>query len=423
VPCLALLILGLLAMAAQLSAQPARGFPPVQLQAPVGPFAEEIKQLEAATDKAARRAAFAEVLAKAAKLKVPPEPLAAILRNRKPEETFNELLAWIKDTQEARVKSFLPLLVTVAGDSGEAAKPAMAALREYGLEAVDTLCAMLKGSDVAERNGAVMVAGKEGHPIGGVRGAARIAPHLVKLACDGPVEAQAATMASLKKLTLVDFKTPAEWKAWLAQKSEVELTGEIGDRQAELARKLKDKVSELERKDQQAEIDALVRDKAADPVALVEKLRKAQYIGVQVKAAELLKALLPTLPDEAAAGGIDALGEVALSAQRPDELRIACVTALAAASQQGSAPKAARAFAFVDEALQANGVSSELRLALVRALNSPLAARRLTAVLQGEIDEVHTRGGTQLEVAIGQVALVLAYKDQGADRWKGLFYV
>jgi hypothetical protein len=97
-------------------------------------------------------------------------------------------------------------------------------------------------------------------------------------------------------------------------------------------------------------------------------------------------------------------------------LRIACVAALAAISPQASTAKAARAFAFVDGALQANGVSSELRLALVRALNSPLAARRLTVVLKAEIDEVHTRGGSQLETAIGQAVLVLASKDQGADR-------
>ena len=59
VPALALVILGLLAPACSLSAQPAPDARSVQLQADTGASAEEIRKLEAATDKAARRAAFA----------------------------------------------------------------------------------------------------------------------------------------------------------------------------------------------------------------------------------------------------------------------------------------------------------------------------------------------------------------------------
>jgi len=418
VPLWALVFFGLLAIAA--GALPAQQTnketaSPPDLQVEGDLFAEEIRLIESAADKPARHAAFDATLKKAKELKREPDPLLSVLRNKKPEETFLELLGWIKDTEAARQACFLPVLISAASEAGDSAKPALLAIRSYGLVAVDALVKMLGAEQAADRNAAAVVAGLR---VGGLRGAARLIPHLVRIVNDNGTELQAACIAALKKLSLLAHDTAAEWKAWLADKDEATLMAEIGDREADARRKAEDRALKLERDLHAALLQAMRKDEAQDATALVNRLKNSEYNVIRVEAAKLLAALLPTLEDEPAKAPIDALGNVLNDNTASDEVRRQCAVALAeprGAGQNGS-QKVAQAFAHIDRALETNGISADLKLELVKALNSPIAAPRLTKVLAAEIDVAETRSGALLETAIGQVRYVLESDDAGPNR-------
>ena len=88
-PLLVLVILGISLTCAPTFAQDKNA--PSELQTE-SPFAEEIKHLESAADKAARVSAFEKILSKAGDLKREPEPLVSVLQNKKPENAYTDLL-------------------------------------------------------------------------------------------------------------------------------------------------------------------------------------------------------------------------------------------------------------------------------------------------------------------------------------------
>lgn len=416
VPCWVLVFLGLIAIAAgDLPAQDNAESNPSNLQLEGDPFAEEIRQIENAADKAARHAAFEATLARAATLKRDPDPLLSILRNKKPEETYGDLLSWIKDTESARQACFLNVLVTNASEAGDPAKPALAALKAYGMAGADALVKMLESETVTDRAAAAVVARAR---IGGLRGAARVIPHLVSVMQQNGADLQAACVAALKRLTLLSHERPEEWRAWAAGKDEAALMAEIGDREAEARRIAEERAATLERDLHAALLQAMRKDEANDAPALVNRLKTSQYNVIRVEAAKLLGTLLPTLEDEPARAPIEALGAVLNDPAASDEVRRQCAIALAeprGAGQAGS-QKTTMAFAHIDRALETNGVGADLKLELVKGLNSPLAAPRLAKVLKAEVDVADTRSGALLETALAQVRYVLETEDAGPHR-------
>jgi hypothetical protein len=388
---------------------------PASLQLEGDPFAEEIRLIEAAADKAARQSAFEATLRRAETLKRDPDPLLSILRNKKPEDTFGDLAAWIRDHEHARRECFLPVLITAAGEAGDSARPALQALRAYGLAGADALVKLLAGENATDRATAVAVAGSR---IGGLRGAARVIPHLVGLVHDNGSELQGAGIAALKRLALLNLETPAEWKVWLGAKSETDLMAEIGDRETEARRAAETRAAELERELHATLLQTMRTRDAQDAAALVNHLRNSKYNVVREEAARLLGALLPSLDEDGARAPIEALGGVLNDVAAADSVRRACAVALA--EPRGSGPagaaKVALAFAQIDRALESNGISADLKLELVKGLNSPIAAPRLARVLSAEIDVAATRSGALLETAIGQVRYVLETDDTGPNR-------
>lgn len=417
VPVWALAFLGLLTAAscALHAQQPNNAGTPGQLQVDGGPFAEETRQLAAATDKAARRDAFAAILKKAKDIKRDPEPLLTILRNKKPEETFRDLLGWVKETESARLECLLPVLVTTAAEAGEAAKPALLAVKAYDSVAVDKLYKMLTGDNDSERMAAIVVSAER---VGDLGGGAKLVSRLVKIALEGAPAEQGAAMASLKSLTLLTFEKPAEWKNWLGRKTETDLVLEIGNRESERADRLQEQLRKAEEELQAVEIDRMKRELAQNPVALIERLVNGPYVGVKCEAARLLGTILPTLDDKAATAPIDALGAALNDGTAPEALRKACAMALAElrSGSNGQSAKASQAFVHIDKALETNGISPELKLELVKSLNTPQAAPRLAHVLKVEVDVVETRSGELLKTAINQVRNVLDPGDAGPNR-------
>ncbi len=418
VPLWVLVVLGTIAIAAGVlpAQQPDNAkTPQPAMQVDSGPFAEEIRLLEAATEKDARRDAFVAIVNKAAQLKRDPDPLVSILRNKQPQETFTELLTWIKDAEAGRVACFLPVLVAAANEGGDSAKPALRAVKAYGMSGADSLATMAEKGAASERAAAIAVAGER---VGGLRGVARVVPVLVKLANEGEAEFQGAAMATLRKITLLNFERASEWKDWLTDKTEVLLMAEIGDREAEARRKAEDRVSELEREIVKTNLERMRQSEATDPAALVGRMKAGNYPAVREEAAKLLGALLPTLEDDPAKAPIDALGEILTDTQASFELRKQCAIALAEprGTGQTKSRKTQMAFAYIDRALETNGISADLKLELLKGLNSPLAAARLAKVLKAEIDVVETRSGALLETAISQVRAVLEPEDASENR-------
>jgi hypothetical protein len=134
---------------------------------------------------------------------------------------------------------------------------------------------------------------------------------------------------------------------------------------------------------------------------------------VRLKAIRLMKPLLTaSLPDETAKPAIDTLGEILNRATEPDELRRGAAALLAECG------KAALAFPHIELCLASNGISADLRLELVKGLNTPLAANRLRELLKAEMAAVETRSGPVLDRLIFQVRWVLETEDRtptGAD--------
>lgn len=418
VPIWVLVVLGWIAIgtgALPAQATEAGKEPSSNLQVEGDPFAEETQQLEAATDRAARHAAFEAIVRKAAELKRDPDPLVSILRNKKPEETFPVLVAWIRETESARLACFLPVLVIAANDGGDHARPAALAVKAYGLGAVDTLIRLLDSTNAQERASAIVVCNER---VGGLRGAARLIPHLVRVANQGAPENQAPAVAALKKLALLAHDKPADWKTWLGSKDESALMAEIGDREIDARRAAEERAANLERQLRSVLLDNIRKTESQNAPALVNHLKTSEYSVVRLEAAKLLGALLPTLEDEAAKAPIDALGAALNDTAASEDLRKQCAIALAeprGPGQAGSA-KVQQAFGWIDKALETNGTSTDLKLELVKGLNSPVAAPRLAMVLKAEIDEADTRSGLLLETAISQVRNVLESGDSGPNR-------
>lgn len=379
----------------------------VQLQPDEGsPFAEESKQLQNAADAAARKAAFGAILAKADQLKRDPDPLLSILRNKKPEDYFKDLLEYVRDTQTARHASFVRPLVLAANDAGDNARVASDACAGYGAAALGDIAAMLQSEVAGERLAAATIAGRR---IGGVAGAATLIPPLVNALERAETELSTVLMRSLSRLTLLNGMSSAqEWKDWLKGKTERDLIVEIADREAAARRKAEEERTRLEKELLEVLIDRMRKQQRDDPAALISHLKDSKYLTVRLEAVRLLKDVLKAaVTEEAARAPIDALGGVLVSATEPEELRKLCANALAESG------KPALAFPYIDQCIAANGISSDLRLELVRGLNSPIAAKRLSELLKTEIDGVEDRSGALLETLITQVRSVIADRDQG----------
>lgn len=126
-----------------------------------------------------------------------------------------------------------------------------------------------------------------------------------------------------------------------------------------------------------------------------------------MEALRLLKGLLKaSLEDEIARVPIDVLGDVLNNTSEPEELRKESAILLAECG------KPALAFPHIDRCLQNNGSTGDLKLALVRGLNSPLAAARLAELLKAQVDAVESRSGPLLEELIKQVRSVLDTDDE-----------
>lgn len=417
VPIWVLVFLGWIAVRAGVlhAQQPEAEKSPSTLQLESDPFAEENRLLETAADKAARFGAFAAIARKAAELKREPDPLVSILRNKKPEDVFPDLVAWIRESEAARLECFLPLLIAIANDGGDPARPAVQAVKAYGVGAVPAIIKLLDSTVARERAAAIQVCNER---VGGLQGAARLIPHLVRVANEGPVEHQSAAVAALKKLAVLPHDKPADWKTWLGTKDESALMAEIGDREIEARRLAEERATALERQLRSVLLESIRKNESANAPALVNHLKNSEYAVVRVEAAKLLGALLPSLDDDAARAPIDALGAVLIDAAASDELRRQCAIALAEprAPGQSNSAKVALAFQWIDKALELNGTSTDLKLELVRGLNSPIAAPRLAAVLKAEIDVAETRSGLLLETAISQARNVLETGDSGPNR-------
>lgn len=370
-------------------------------------FAEEIKQLDTAADKAARVVAFNAILAKAAEQKRLPEPLVSVLQNKKPEATFNDLLEHLRDTPSARHEAFIGALVLAANDPGESAKVAVSALRAYGNAAVPRICEMLASEVAAERLAAAAVSGER---VGGAAGVVQVIPRLVAALDRAEPDLSGVATRSLKRITLLDYESPKQWKDWLGKKSEKELLAEIADRESDARRK-----AEEARKRAEAELLAVLlermrNDERDNSDALIIRLQTSEYLPVRLEAIKLLRELLPKKKDDAAKPIIDALGNTLNDVEETEEVRKQCATALAECG------KPAAAFPYIDRALAVNGISADLKLELVKGLNDPLAAARLAELLKAEIDVVESRSGAVLDTLIAQVRSVVAVQDGSEQR-------
>lgn len=371
------------------------------------PFAEEIKQLETAADKAARVAAFEKILAKGVELKREPEPLISVLLNKKPENAYAELLPWIRDNESARHKSFIKPLVLCANDAGDSAKVAGEAVCAYGDRAITTIRDLLASETVAERLAAANVAGER---VGGTGGVAKLIPHLVKALDRNEPDLSGIVMRSLKRVTLLDHDKPEQWKQWLGKKTEQQLIIEIADREHEARVKAQRMADAAQKELLEVTLQRMRGVERTDAKALIGYLTKADQVPIRAEAVKLLRELLPTQEEAAAKPIIEALGASLNNYDETEAVRKECATALA------ECRKPALAFPHIDAALEANGISADLRLELVKGLNAPIAAARVARMLKGEIDVVETRSGAVLEALIAQVRSVVEIEDNGENK-------
>lgn len=371
------------------------------------PFAEEIKLLDAAADKAARTAAFDAILKKADDKKLSPEPLVSILTNKKPEAAFKDLLEHLRDTPGARRKQFLQPLILSANDAGDAAKVAVAAVLAYDKEAVPQVCAMLESDVAGERLAAAAVSGERP---GGAAGAVECIPKLVKAFDRNEQDLTGIAIRSLKRIALLDLETAPEWKEWLGEKGEFDLLVEIADRTETRLRE-----AEASRDTAQAKLlDVMLRrmrnEERNDAAALIAHLHTADSVTVRKEATTLLRELLKTAKEDQPQQIIDAFGKSLANRTETEEVRKLCAAGLAECG------KPELAFPYIDKTLEANGLSADLKLELVKGLNAPIAAARLGRMLESEIDGVESRSGAVLDTLIAQVRSVLKLEDASAEK-------
>jgi hypothetical protein len=408
VPFGVLVILGLCVIACGVSRAQHRETPeptrPLLQNQPSSPFAEEIKQLDAAADQAARRAAFLAIIDKADKLKRTPEPLVSILVNKKPEDAFKDLVEYIRENEFARHSSFIAPLVMASNEAGDNATLAGNAVVAYSgvNQAVPVIIRMLKSEESNERRAAAAIAGRR---VAGAAGAAKMIPHLVNVLDRDDVDLSAIAMRSLTKQTWIEFNTAEEWKYWIKGKSENDLLAIIADNEAAARRKAESARAAMEGTYTRAAIKGLEDSK--DDIGKLTLGLSDEFAIVRARALKLLKSVLKaSVPDETAKPTIDAVGELLNRPGEPEELRRDAAGLLA------DCGKPVLAFPYVDRCLAANGMSADLRLELVRGLNAPAAANRLAELLKAEVATADTRSGQVLEQLILQVRFVLEQEDQ-----------
>ena len=403
-PSVVLVILGLFIACAIANAQDPDV--PSELQTE-SPFAEEIKQLESAADKAARVAVFQNILAKAAELELEPEPLVSVLQNKKPENAYNDLLPWIRDTEDARHEAFIKPLVLSANDAGESARVATAALCAYGLEAVPTIAGLFDSEAAAERLAAATVAGER---VGGIAGVAKLIRPMVTALDRNEPDLSGVVMRSLKRVTLLAFDEPELWKSWLGERTEIDLVVEIADRENAARIEAEAKAEAAEKKLQEVTLQRMRGPERENAEALIDYLTSAEQIPVRVEAVKLLREILPAKEEAAAKPIISALGDSLTNMQESELVRKECATALA------ECRKPILAFPYIDAALEANAIGADLKLELVRGLNAPIAGERVARMLKAEIDVVETRSGAVLEALIAQVRSVVEIEDNSENK-------
>jgi hypothetical protein len=133
--------------------------------------------------------------------------------------------------------------------------------------------------------------------------------------------------------------------------------------------------------------------------ALVAHLNESEFLQVRLGAARYLAAALPKAADDAKAQpAVDALGAILLAPAMDESLRIECVLALSARPSNG--------YAYIDKALELNGLSPSLKLACVHALKDGRAAARLADLLRLEIDGINGTGGALLGELLAQAQSV-----------------
>ncbi len=361
-------------------------------------FAEQTNALNAATDKDTRRKAIDGVMARAAELKIEPEPLVAVLKNRQPDVLYAELLAYLKENAEIRHYAFLPLLISTAHDAGDNARITRDIVLGYNADTViAAMQAMLKSDDLPSALAAAAFARER---VGGLKGRARVIPVLVLAVSSSNSDLKATAARSLRELAMLDLgDDAAKWRDWLGQKSEESLVEEIGTRLVEaLARseaarkKLEDQLVEVTLRQMVAEKENLA--------SLLKYLRDSEFLQVRERAAELLGELLARHPADAIAKpAVDALGAILVDPAREESLRIICARSLAELP--------AAAFPYIDKAFELNGLSPSLKLELVHGLKGAQAAPRLAELLKREIDTMDAASSNLLGELITQAQSVI----------------
>ncbi|MHC4840159.1 MAG: hypothetical protein ACYTDT_04250 [Planctomycetota bacterium] len=381
--------------------------PALELQPEADDFAEEVKQLNEAADAKARQQAMKAILDKAETLEKPPSPLTSILKNRKPKDLFHDLLVFIKDDAEARHEDFVTPLVLAAHDAGDNARLALQAVKPYGQPAVNTLCTMLHSTDTTYQVAAADVSGERIH---GLAGLPKVVKALIEILPSSEPTVQAVAIGSLKKLVLLDLDSIDEWTSWAEGKDDLEIVTEIGDREAIARAKAEKELSEVEAKLLAVTLERMRTSERDSSGALIRRLQDSEYLIIQIEAAKLLSELLAKLEDAKAKPIVDALGAALNNAENSADLRLECAVGLA------SVHKPDLTFKHVDECLEKNGISVELKLALLKALNAPVAAPRLVKILTEEIDSVSEHSGQILSAAILQLRLVIGFEDKSAAK-------
>lgn len=371
------------------------------------PFAEEIKLLDAAADKAARLPVFADILKKADEQKLSPEPLISILTNKKPEATFKDLLEYLRDTPDARRASFIQPLVLGANEAGDSAKIAVSAVLAYGSDALPQICEMLQGEVAGERLAAASISGERP---GGAAGVVKLIPELVESLDRKEPDLTGISVRSLKRITLLDFDSPDKWKNWLGEKTEKDLLVEIADRTESMLRDAQAKRDEAQAKLLKVLLDRMRDDERDDAPALITHLHESDSLTVRKEAASLLRELLKKSKDGQLQLIVDALGKSLANRDESEEVRKLCAAGL------GECGNPDIAFPYIDAALEANGISADLKLELVKGLNAPIAAARLASMLEAEIDEVETRSGAVMDTLIAQIRSVVRIEDASPEK-------